>query len=53
MATAKLYPINEVVGVAYFNHAFCRLIVLSIGFVLYSQHNQMLSYVDYEFDLNS
>ena len=44
-----MYPINEAVGVAYFNHAFCGLIVLLIGFVLYSQHNPLLSYVAYEY----
>ena len=48
-----MYPINEAVGVAYFNHTFCSLIVLLSGFVIYSQHNPLLSYVDYEFDLNS
>ena len=47
-----MYPINEAVGVAYYYNAFCGLILL-LGFVLHSQHNPLLSYVDYKFDLNS
>ena len=46
-----MYPINE--AMAYFNHAFLWLNSTIDRLCLYSQQNQMSSYVDYKFNLNS